>query len=291
MWRRRPSRISPSCRDIVEVIAPGTQSEPAGAAGTRCGLWHVGVPPSGPMDDRSFRHANRLVGNTPTRRRRSSCTVSGPMLKFFSDVAVALAGAQMPMTLDGTPVPHGQAILVKAGQTLAIGAIAGAGQRSYLAVAGGFAAPIVSRLAHNLRPGQVRRPCDGNASCRACAAACACSAGSIEAALMNQSGSRATGTSACSTVPMALPISFSRKTSKRCSATEYEVHFNSARTGVRLIGPAAEMGAAPMAAKRDFIHPTCTTMPMRSAQSTSPATCRSSWAPTARASAASSARR
>ena len=29
----------------------------------RLGLWHVGVPPGGPMDERSFRHANRLVGN------------------------------------------------------------------------------------------------------------------------------------------------------------------------------------------------------------------------------------
>jgi urea carboxylase len=29
----------------------------------RTGLWHVGVPPSGPMDALSFRLANALVGN------------------------------------------------------------------------------------------------------------------------------------------------------------------------------------------------------------------------------------
>lgn len=32
----------------------------------RVGYWHVGVPPSGPMDSRSFRLANALVGNEET---------------------------------------------------------------------------------------------------------------------------------------------------------------------------------------------------------------------------------
>lgn len=48
--------------DVVEVIAPGAQSSLQELPG-RLGLWHVGVPPSGPMDDYSFRHANRLIGN------------------------------------------------------------------------------------------------------------------------------------------------------------------------------------------------------------------------------------
>lgn len=46
---------------MVEVIAPGAQSSLQELPG-RLGLWHVGVPPSGPMDDYSF-HANRLIGN------------------------------------------------------------------------------------------------------------------------------------------------------------------------------------------------------------------------------------
>ena len=36
----------------------------------RLGYWHVGVPPSGPMDALAFRAANRLVGNAGIRRRR-----------------------------------------------------------------------------------------------------------------------------------------------------------------------------------------------------------------------------
>ena len=64
------ARFRRSSRDVVEVLAPGAQSSLQELPG-RLGLWHVGVPPSGPMDERSFRHANRLVGNAPIPRRWS----------------------------------------------------------------------------------------------------------------------------------------------------------------------------------------------------------------------------
>ncbi|KDR88393.1 biotin carboxylase N-terminal domain-containing protein, partial [Agrobacterium tumefaciens] len=100
----------PFVPDVVEVIAPGAQSSLQELPG-RLGLWHVGVPPSGPMDERSFRHANRLVGNHD-HTAALEITVSGPVLKFFADVTVALAGAGMPMTCDGEPVPHNTPITV-----------------------------------------------------------------------------------------------------------------------------------------------------------------------------------
>jgi urea carboxylase len=49
-------------RRAVEVIDPGTQTTVQDYPG-RLGYWHVGVPPSGPMDHLAFRLANRLVGN------------------------------------------------------------------------------------------------------------------------------------------------------------------------------------------------------------------------------------
>lgn len=49
----------------------------------------------------------------------------------------------MPMTCDGEPVLHNTPITIRAGQTLTIGQIGGAGQRAYLAVVGGFDAPVV----------------------------------------------------------------------------------------------------------------------------------------------------
>ncbi|OLP53032.1 urea carboxylase [Rhizobium rhizosphaerae] len=221
--------------EVVEVIAPGAQSSLQELPG-RLGLWHVGVPPSGPMDERSFRHANRLVGNHD-HTAALELTVSGPMLKVFSDVTVALAGAEMPMTLDGAPVPHGTPVAVKAGQVLAIGAIQGAGQRAYLAVAGGFDAPVVLgsratfglgqfggnatgtlRAGHVLRlaraPQQEVQPADAPA-----AIAREWSVGVLYG-------------------PHGAPDFFLDEDIETLFSTEYEVHFNSARTGVRLIGPA-----------------------------------------------------
>ena len=44
----------------------------------RQGYWNVGVPPSGPMDDLSFRLGNRLAGQRPGRGRLWRSSVQGP---------------------------------------------------------------------------------------------------------------------------------------------------------------------------------------------------------------------
>ncbi|MBX9469351.1 MAG: urea carboxylase [Rhizobium sp.] len=221
--------------DVVEVIAPGAQSSLQELPG-RLGLWHVGVPPSGPMDDRSFRHANRLVGNHD-HTAALELTVSGPVLKFFSDTVIALAGAVMPVKLDGVEVPHKQAVQVKAGQTLAIGIITGAGQRAYLAVSGGFDAPLVMGSRATFGLGQF----GGNAT------------GTLRAGHVLRLARR----NQTDVLPAAEPAELTREWSvgvlygphgapdffleddvETLFSTPYEVHFNSARTGVRLIGPA-----------------------------------------------------
>ena len=53
-------------RRAVDVIEPGMQTTVQDYPG-RLGYWHVGVPPSGPMDALAFRAANRLVGNAEAR--------------------------------------------------------------------------------------------------------------------------------------------------------------------------------------------------------------------------------
>ncbi|MFT4181177.1 MAG: urea carboxylase [Rhizobium sp.] len=221
--------------DVVEVVAPGAQSSLQELPG-RLGLWHVGVPPSGPMDERSFRHANRLVGNAD-ETTALELTVSGPVLKFFSDVTVALAGARMPVTLDSVPVPHDAAIPVKAGQTLSIGTIAGAGQRAYLAVAGGFSAPEVLGSRATFGLGQFGGHATGTLR-----------AGHVlRLARASQAASKPASEPAALTRnwdvgvlygPHGAPDFFLEEDIETLFATEYEVHFNSARTGVRLIGPA-----------------------------------------------------
>ncbi|MGQ3077933.1 MAG: urea carboxylase [Allorhizobium sp.] len=221
--------------DVVEVIAPGAQSSLQELPG-RLGLWHVGVPPSGPMDERSFRHANRLVGNHD-HTAALELTVSGPVLKFFSDTVIALAGAVMPMKLDGVELPHNQAVQVKAGQKLAIGSITGAGQRAYLAVSGGFDAPLVMGSRATFGLGQF----GGNAT------------GTLRAGHVLRLARR----NQTNVLPAIKPAELTREWSvgvlygphgapdffleediETLFTTPYEVHFNSARTGVRLIGPA-----------------------------------------------------
>ncbi|HEV7718665.1 MAG TPA: urea carboxylase [Arsenicitalea sp.] len=220
----------------IEVLAPGAQSSLQELPG-RLGLWHVGVPPSGPMDERSFRRANVLVGNDEITAALE-LTVSGPTLRFHAEATIALCGAMMPMTLDGVAVAHDTPVHVNAGQVLAIGTIIGPGQRSYLAVAGGFAAPVVlgSRAAFAL--GKF----GGHAT------------GTLKAGEVLHIGCKSTAISRKSAAKAAAPLThdwevgvvygphgapdfFQHADIDDLFSQSYEVHFNSARTGVRLIGP------------------------------------------------------
>ncbi|MCA1978005.1 MAG: urea carboxylase, partial [Thiobacillus sp.] len=125
--------------DAIEVVEPGTYTTVQDWPG-RLGLWHIGVPPSGPMDHFALRAANRCVGNAEGAAALE-CTVIGPTLKFHRDACVALAGADMGATLDEVPVPLWQGVAVKAGQVLKLGSVQGPGARTYLAVQGGFDVP------------------------------------------------------------------------------------------------------------------------------------------------------
>ncbi len=123
----------------IEVLSPGTQTTIQDWPG-RLGYWAVGIPPSGPMDALSFCLANRIVGNDEGAAGIET-TLSGPMLKFNTDAVVCLAGAELTATLDGAPVSYWQAISIKAGQVLKIGGVKGPGVRAYIAVRGGIDVP------------------------------------------------------------------------------------------------------------------------------------------------------
>jgi urea carboxylase len=106
----------------------------------RLGYWAVGVPPSGPMDDLSFRLGNRAVGN-PEGATGLECEVHGPTLRFGRDAVVCLAGADMGATLDGTAVARWEPLAVPAGATLACGPVKGPGARGYVLLRGGVDVP------------------------------------------------------------------------------------------------------------------------------------------------------
>ena len=106
----------------------------------RVGYWAVGVPPSGPMDHLAFRFANKLVGNDEGIAGLE-ITLIGPKLKFNTDAIVAITGAAIEATLDGASMAMWQSHIVKAGSTLKLGSINNKGCRAYLAVKGGFDVP------------------------------------------------------------------------------------------------------------------------------------------------------
>ncbi|KAK2735469.1 urea amidolyase [Colletotrichum kahawae] len=125
---------------VVEVVDPGTLTTVQDFPG-RKGLWHVGIPPSGPFDDYSFRLANKLVGNDP-RTASLECTVQGPSLLFHSGGVVAVTGAPVEILVDNEPYYQEQALDIHAGQTLSIGAPK-TGYRTYIAFRDGLNVPEI----------------------------------------------------------------------------------------------------------------------------------------------------
>jgi urea carboxylase len=229
----------------VEVLTPGTLSTIHDYPG-RLGYWDVGIPPSGPMDDLGFRLANRVLGNVPGAPALE-LTISGPTLRFATDALIALTGARMTADLDGDEVPYFAPILVRAGQVLKLGSIRGAGCRTYLAVRHGFDIPeyLGSRSTFTLggfggHGGRALRKGDvlhvlpsGNVDTEP---------GAIEPDLQPElSESWQIGVSYG---PHGAPDFFTPADIERFFNTDFEVHYNSARTGVRLIGPQPEWARA-----------------------------------------------
>ena len=227
----------------IEVIAGGTQTTIQDYPG-RIGYWNVGVPPSGPMDDFSFRLVNRAVGNAPNAAALE-ITVSGPTLKFDAEAVICLGGAEMSADVGGRPVPYWTPVTVSAGEVLRIGSAKATGCRAYLAVRGGFDVPpyLGSRATFTL--GKF-----GGHGGRTLAAgdilhiAQADDAGRLDAASVPVEIPAACRPAITDEWefgalygPHGAPDYFTDEDIENFFAATWEVHYNSNRTGVRLIGP------------------------------------------------------
>ena len=226
----------------VEVVSPGmlttVQDWPA-----RVGYWHVGVPPSGPMDDLSFRIGNRLLGN-PEGAAGLECTRGGLTLTFPDGGRVCVTGAPVTLTVDGSPAPLWQSMPVPAGATVAVSALTGPGMRCYVLFAGGLIEPEYLGSAstftmaafgghdgRGLRAGDrlTVGPDPGPHELRPHRAA--------RAAIEEQPSIGHRWELAVTEGPHGAPEFFTRNDIDTLLATDYTVHFNSDRTGVRLEGP------------------------------------------------------
>ena len=217
----------------VAVLDGGALSSLQSLPG-RLGFWEVGIPPSGPMDDLSFRAANALLGNAPGATALE-LTLTGPTLKFFCATAIALTGAAMEALLDDLPMPHNAAVTAQAGQILSLGAITGPGQRCYLAIAGGFAAPDYLGSTATFTLGGFGGHTGG-----------ALKTGDTLRLAHVPTAVPATPDFAPLTHdweidvrygPHGAPDFFLEADVETIFTSTYEVHHNSARTGIRLIGP------------------------------------------------------
>ncbi len=123
----------------VDVLRPGVMTTVQDWPG-RLGHWDVGISPSGPMDDLSFRLGNRALGN-PEGAPGLECTLTGPRLRFSHETVVCVTGADAPVTVDGEPVPQWEPVVVPAGGVLDVGAPHDLGLRTYVLVRGGLDVP------------------------------------------------------------------------------------------------------------------------------------------------------
>lgn len=223
-----------------EVLSAGTQTTVQDFPG-RLGYWAVGVPPSGPMDSRALRLGNRLLGNAADAAGLE-ITMSGPTLRFNTDAVVAVTGAPIPLSVDGIEQPLNTALLINAGSTLSLGTIAGAGARSYLSLRGGVQVPDYLGSKSTFTLGQF-----GGHGGRALRAGDVLH---IPALTDLQAGAQLPA-ELCSALPAVreirviygphgAPEYFTPAYIETFFATDWEVHFNSSRTGVRLIGPKPE---------------------------------------------------
>ncbi len=226
--------------NTIDVISGGTQTTIQDYPG-RTGYWHIGVPPSGPMDSLSFRLGNHLLGNDETAAGLE-IVIQGPTLKFNIDSQIVLTGAEIAAKLDGDSLPMATAVSVKAGQTLVIGKMLSDGARAYLSVKGGFNCPNYLGSKSTFTLGQF----GGHAGRALCAGDVLHIEPISEFAVV--------GTKTIASQPLitnewtirviygphGAPDFFTDQDIEIFFNAEWKVHFNSSRTGVRLIGPKPE---------------------------------------------------
>lgn len=219
----------------VEVLDGGIQTTVQDWPG-RIGHWDVGVPPCGPMDPLSFRIGNKLLGNAESSAGLE-LTLRGGTYRFRGDIAFCITGADMHAVLDDNIIPMYTVIHAKRNQVLRFSE-AETGMRTYLLVAGGLDMSLNLGSAATFTLGGF-----GGHGGRALRTGDVLSVKVTSAPKVN--------TLACNSQPhfkkewtigvipgphctteFLLPEYLQQLTD-----VSWEVHFNSSRTGVRLIGP------------------------------------------------------
>lgn len=231
----------------IEITVPGSYTTVQDYPG-RIKLWRNGVPPSGPMDDYSFRIANKIVGND-NKAPAIECTLNGPSILFHSDSIVSVTGGEAPIKVDDVSVNMWEPIHIKKGSKLVIGKLS-TGCRCYIAIRGGIDVPeyLGSRSTFALGTmggfnGRVLKFGDvlflGQPEIKSCTIPIPISEPKpIDKKLIPTYSKN--WTVAVTSGPHGSPDFFKPSSIKTFFESEWKVHYNSNRFGVRLIGPKPE---------------------------------------------------
>ncbi len=219
----------------VDILKSGTlttiQDFPA-----RQGYWAVGIPPSGAMDSLTPRLLNQLLKNDKAASF-IEMTFMGASYKFRQDTNIAIGGANMSAKLNGEPVEMFEVISVKCGDILEFKKVIGNGNRTYLAIDGGFDTAKYLGSSSTFTLGEF-----GGHGGRALKAGDVLSFNASK----EQEFTKLYETPKLANEweigvvygPHGSPDFFTPNDIKEFFDASWEAHFNSSRTGVRLIGPA-----------------------------------------------------
>jgi len=193
-----------------------------------------GIPVSGAMDALSHAIANQAVGNNRSAGALEM-TIAGPELRVERETTIAVTGADLSATLDGSPIPLQEPVACRTGGVLRFGGRV-SGARGYLAVAGGL-------------------KIDGHFPVRP-----------VTAGQTLELDATQAGSSRAMSTPLPLPSGGARlrvmpgpqldQLASRCletlCASRFTVSPRSNRIGYRLTGPALPSGAAEMISDATF---------------------------------------
>ncbi|QDF29454.1 urea carboxylase [Halarcobacter anaerophilus] len=219
----------------VDILKSGTMTTIQDYPG-RQGFWNVGIPPSGAMDSLTPRLLNRLLNNS-VKASFIEMTFIGATFKFRQETVIAFGGADMQAKLNGETIEMYKPIFVEAGDILEFKKVTGNGNRTYFAVQGGFDEAEFLGSSSTFTLGEF-----GGHGGRALKAGDVLS---FSPAIKDEFEPLNLETKLCNEWeigvvygPHGSPDFFTNEDIKEFFNASWEVHFNSSRTGVRLIGPA-----------------------------------------------------
>lgn len=107
----------------------------------RVGCYHLGIPPSGASDQKSYLFGNALIGN-PEGFAALEMKIRGSIIKFSKDTVAVIAGAPANIKVNNKAQKMWKVFKINKGDVLEVNGIA-KGLFTYLCLSGGIKSPSI----------------------------------------------------------------------------------------------------------------------------------------------------